>query len=316
METSETAHLELTGIDPTSACFIEYWANGGKSAANHFQRDKATRGDLQHLQIAVHGNYKMEVLIYGHGTPIAFVSGLGMTTPAWYYQLRDLSDHFTIIIIHKPGHGDSELTGNLSYKSIGRAVASVLKALPITGPIHLVGTCAGGVVALHTAAQAFSPIASVTLVNTIGANNIAASHMSKLSRDGVKEIMRYLTEFNTNLDNDFKTITDGLHLAQTDLELKYNIYNKSKVMHPAAYAQYMLSNYEDKNNYELSNQLNMPLHLLVGEKDSAVDNGNSLALYDTLNASSYTVIPGAGHFPYITHPDLFDSFLLKNFLNT
>lgn len=43
----------------------------------------------------------------GHGAPLVLIHGVGMNADAWYPQIHALSQHFRVIAVDMPGHGQS-----------------------------------------------------------------------------------------------------------------------------------------------------------------------------------------------------------------
>lgn len=104
----------------------------------------------------------------GSGEPLVLIHGIGHRRQAWYPVLDRLADHYDVIAVDLPGHGESTdpLDVSLPVKDALRvALQETYRALDVERP-HVVGNSLGGLVALETAQDGLAR--SVTALSPAG----------------------------------------------------------------------------------------------------------------------------------------------------
>ena len=316
--------LELTGEKPSSKFFIEYW-NSLKSSNKSNIGTKRSKSDISllrrnssliHWYVTLFSDRKMEVISYGKGKPLLFLSGLGVTAPIWLNQINEFGRDYQVIIIHLPGHGLSETTSDFSYQGISQIIYEVLQILEIGEPIHVVGACVGGNIAITFVEMYQQYISSLTLVNAIYEWKTTAFDEGPLDKERVKSRMLFLSSFEQSLTQDFIQIMK--HISQpseANYKKYYEMHEKSKSIDPYAYIQYVIDISKNKRIDDMARRVERPTMIIAGSKDSAVDFRNSQVLSQLIMGAEFVEISGAGHFPYITHPEAFNK-ILRNFIQS
>ena len=310
-------YLELTGQDPNEESFVSYWVNlkkGNKYSARKASSDTGIMyNGLIHMHAQLSSGKKMEVITYGNGSPILFISGIGMITPIWFYQIKPLSSGNQLVFIHNPGHGLSEITEDLSYQGVSKTIIETLEVLGITSPFHILGTCLGGNIAAALAAFSQQCI-SLTLVNTVYDYATDAFDDKKLNRQKVADMMDFLKGFENRLRTDFDNALKERSEKNCDMSRQFEIYIKSKIIDPYAYLQYVDNISKNKVIDDLLREIRQPTLVLASEKDTAVDIDNSKKISRLIKKSKYIEMHDAGHYPYITHPSEFN-MIVKSFID-
>jgi pimeloyl-ACP methyl ester carboxylesterase len=317
--------IDLSFQNPRTETFLNYWINNKCNInSDAIQEDKfqilKTNSSLKHVFVTLSTSEKIEVLIYGCGTPILLISGLGVIAPIWIKQIDKLSLEHQIIIIHMPGHGLSDTTGDLSYKGISNVIHEVIISLGINEKINIIGTCIGGSIAINFTAYYPEHVATLILAGSILEWDTKIFNDSSLNRKKVREVVSYLNSFSNKLTNDFNNIMDRVnsnYLLENSFFNLYSIHEISKCINPLSYVEYVLSLSKDGDLRNQVLKIKIPTLLLVGDEDSVVDIKNSYEMYRIIKGSEYYCILGAGHFPYITHSDIFNlkvkQFIQKNY---
>jgi pimeloyl-ACP methyl ester carboxylesterase len=313
--------LDLSKQEPTSEKFLNYWHEHKYCLRNQeisiaeFYHLKVQR-QLKHMLVTLSGGDKMEVIIYGCGKPILFISGLGITAPIWINQIDELSINYQIIIVHMPGHGLSESTVNLTYFGICSVLHELISFLFGMEKVAIVATCIGGSIAINFTALFPECVSKLILVGAILEWDTKIFSDLTRGRKWVKEVISYLDIFSTKLAADFNTY---IQKKERKYLLKYepfdlsNLHENSKCMDPFTYVSYFLSLSKDNDLRAQVRKIAVPTLLIAGEEDSVVDINNTRIIHEMVSGSNYFKISNTGHFPYVTHDSLFNQ-KVKQFL--
>jgi pimeloyl-ACP methyl ester carboxylesterase len=133
----------------------------------------------------------------GAGDPLVLLHGIGSCRQVWDPVIPALAEHFDVIAVDLPGHGDSEpLPSEIepSPAALAASLVEVLDDLGITTP-HVAGNSLGGWVSLELAQ--LRPVASLTLLSPAGLWRNKTPMYARLSlrniRRGTKHAGRVLS---------------------------------------------------------------------------------------------------------------------------
>ena len=85
----------------------------------------------------------------GTGTPVLLIPAIGLSAPVWTPQFEQWSANHQVIVVHQQGYGLTEMNSDISFAGVTRLFIEVLDRLGIKRPIHVVGSCFGGVAAIY-----------------------------------------------------------------------------------------------------------------------------------------------------------------------
>lgn len=89
---------------------------------------------------------RIRVRSVGAGPVIMFWSSLLMNGSMWHEQAAYFRDHFRVLLVDPPGHGDSEaLSRSFSFKECALCIVQILDALGVP-KTHFVGNSWGGMI--------------------------------------------------------------------------------------------------------------------------------------------------------------------------
>lgn len=279
----------------------DYWRNYEKGNVQKITEDSVNREYLSlllkhsktivNMLIKTSSNRRMEVVIAGHGEPILFIPGLGMTAPNWYYQFKYFSSEYQVIVIHKPGHGLSDKSKELTLSHISKDIMDVLNELRIKWPIHIVGTSYGGMFAQYIAKEYPDKVASLVLSGSHPGLDLDLS----LIKDGLKFMTKTLEEdiarvikktksrhIMNNRDNYYNWILKGSNIDPLSGFLYFNEFAKTSTL-------------------DFLSEIKTRTLIIVGRQDAFINPVESEKLHSLISNSKYYEICEAGHFPYITH---------------
>jgi 3-oxoadipate enol-lactonase len=124
--------------------------------------------------------------ITGHGQPLVFIHGLGLSSREWERQVAFFSEHYRVITFDVRGHGRSGKPSDpYSIELFAADTAELIQTLaPV--PAHVVGHSMGGMIAFQLAVDMPELIRSMVIVNS-GPEFVVRTLMQRL------EILRRLT---------------------------------------------------------------------------------------------------------------------------
>jgi pimeloyl-ACP methyl ester carboxylesterase len=102
-------------------------------------------------------------LVTGSGEPLLLVHGLGSASSAWKTLIPLLRDHFTVVTVDLPGHGNSPYRNGqaMDPHSLGLGLFDVMSELDFP-EFHIVGNSLGGWISLEMASSQPGRIRSLT----------------------------------------------------------------------------------------------------------------------------------------------------------
>ena len=232
---------------------------------------------------------------YGQGPELVLVHGWGMHGGLLRMFAGQLGENFHVSVIDLPGHGNSPWQQPASLDEWAR---QVLDCVP--GPAHWIGWSLGGLVALAAAKQDSSRFRSLMLMASTP-KFVAVTDWSCAVEAGVFE------RFAKDLDVDAeKTLGRFLALQVRSAEnssallreLRKDLKTRPPAVVEALRAGLLLL--QDSDLREQVRSIDTPLFGVFGERDTLVPSSVSNLLDDECSV----VLEGAGHAPFLSHPDV------------
>jgi len=231
---------------------------------------------------------------YGQGPELVLVHGWGMHGGLLRMFAELLGDNFHVSVIDLPGHGSSPWQQAMSLDEWAQ---QVLDCVP--GPAYWIGWSLGGLVALAAAQQDPQRFRGLMLMASTP-KFVAAPGWPCAVEAGVFE------QFAKHLDVDAeKTLARFLALqvrsAEHSSELLRQLRQDLKTRPPAAAEALRagLRLLQDSDLREQVRHTDIPLFGIFGERDTLVPSPVRNLLADNCCA----VLKGAGHAPFLSHPD-------------
>ncbi|HDR8161717.1 TPA: alpha/beta fold hydrolase [Bacillus cereus] len=294
--------VEILGVSrskPTKS-FMNVWTRmmkheTSKIGSMNIEKDKLLPtikkgGHMFHLLVQLDPGRKLEVIVSGKGTPVLFINGFGFTATSLVYQLNELTKSHQLINIHHPSIGLSNGDQDLTLSGLARTYIEVLEKLQIKGPVHVIASSWGGMVAQTIAKEYPKKIASLTLA------------CSFVDLDFFENGMK----LNEKLKEEF------YHLG---FEEYYKLVEKSIYKNfrgTAGYFKYFAKSVGQQYSTKgIMSEITVPTLVVSGAKDMVVPPEYSQLLAKQINNSQYFELPEAGHVPHITHYELFNQRVLE-----
>jgi len=103
---------------------------------------------------------------YGEGHPLIMILGLGQDLTTWGLQIKELSNHFRLILFDNRDSGKSSRCSEAyTTETMAKDTLGLMDYLGID-KAHLLGTSMGGMIAQHVAMMAPERIGRLILAST------------------------------------------------------------------------------------------------------------------------------------------------------
>jgi len=235
----------------------------------------------------------LRVEVQGCGPDLVMLHGWGMHSAVWSAWVNTLKNYFRVHCVDLPGHGHS----GISPEDTLEAWASESMQVVPEGAWWL-GWSLGGLVAQQAAFM--FPHAVRGLVLVAGTPRFVKAAGWPYGVDG-----EVFDQFARQLEDDpERTLMRFLALqvrGARDSAATLRDLRSSLRQRPLAHAVTLRSGLEILSGSDLRDVTAaspLPVHWLLGERDTLIDSAMQADLRGTVR-----VIPGAGHAPFLSHPE-------------
>jgi pimeloyl-ACP methyl ester carboxylesterase len=266
--------------------------------------------DGTRLAVRATGPAGAPVLLFSHGF------SLDMTT--WREQWTELSDAYRCLLLDHRGHGRSEIpaSGDVSLRSMGRDLGSVLDALVPDGPVVVVGHSMGAMAILALAEQRpelFGP--RIAGVAVLGAS---ASDLLRGAMGGVTELLRprlgSLAAAARRVDRIRRAVLAAPHdvpaivarVTQFAPDAPDELVDQVLRLAERAPSLVWTEGLSQLVSMDLRHALprvTVPVLVAVGDQDRVTPPAAAVELAAGLPDGHLFVVEGAGHLPMLERPD-------------
>ena len=221
----------------------------------------------------------------GEGAPLVWLHWL-WGEPAWMDQHARLAEQFTVYVPDLPGYGQSSLPEWAhSPRELAVIVLQFLDALSLERPI-IVGSCLGGWIAAEMALVRPQRLTRLILIDPLGlcSDWVATPNIFYAAPDQVPGF--FFVDGGQNQARAY--VPDRAEWSETFLE---NRLTSSKLV----FDPYLHSR-------TLAHRLHLlttPTQILWGEEDPLLNVDHAALWASLIPHSQSTVIPSAGHLPYV-----------------
>lgn len=235
-----------------------------------------------------------------------FLHGWAMNSAVWQPCLQQLPDWINPLCIDLPGHGEYV---DVNAGTLDEYVEHV--AQKIASPVLLVGWSLGGLVSLRLAQRYPEKVSALFQVATnpkfVQDNDwptaieagVFDQFALSLEKDRFKTIRRFLALQVRGTDNSMQTVRElQAAIDERGLPDAGSLFAGLKIL-------------SDTDLTEALQALDCPVSWLLGEKDALVPVGLTRVLEQPPVDIDIHVVAGAGHAPFISHPDEFVQALLQ-----
>lgn len=245
----------------------------------------------------------------GSGPDLVLLHGWGLHGGLWSSIAKTLSEQFRIHAIDLPGHGNSPLPDRpYTIDNVAEVIANAVPA-----GASWVGWSLGGMVALNAALRG-ADIHKLVLVGA-GPRFIQGDDWPHATPRGV------LQGFCDELAKDYQTTlmrflalqARGSERGREELRtLRSELFSHGEPASEALQGGLELLREVDLRQY--LTEIKQQVLLIHGERDTLFSLESAQATAQMIPHSQLVTIKGAGHAPFLSHPDIF-STLLRDFLH-
>jgi pimeloyl-[acyl-carrier protein] methyl ester esterase len=248
---------------------------------------------------------KLHTETTGSGPELFLIHGWGMNAAVWSGLREALQADYRITCVDLPGHGRSAAAGDFDLASAADALLEVAPAQAIW-----IGWSLGGMLALQAAKQAPQRIAQLSLI-TSSPRFVTAADWP----DAVDATV--LEQFFTGLQQDYRATLKrflalqvrGSEAANTTLrDLRQRLFAHGEP--DAAALAAGLAILRDADLRPQLGALTMPVQFIMGERDTLMPAAAAFAARALAPHAAVSIIEGAGHVPFVSHPQAFLDALL------
>jgi pimeloyl-ACP methyl ester carboxylesterase len=251
--------------------------------------------------------HRIHYLEAGRGDPVILLHGMGGEGARWMPTIQGLAPHFRIIAPDQIGFGQSDKPLTTYHTGVFAGfLVGFMKAIGVPRAT-IIGQSMGAAVALHLAVHHPELLERLVLVNGVGFR--AASDPPPPPpnwRDRQMANAGTLGESRAYLEKlyyDRSLVTDSLVEQNLILRLR---------------SAYTIESMQTANSRGLSGVaedevrgIKVPTLLVWGMNDPLSPVANADKLNAAIESSRKVLIDGAGHFPFLEHPDKFNQIVLE-----
>jgi pimeloyl-ACP methyl ester carboxylesterase len=273
---------------------------------------RAAGEDLQIRLVAPRGEAALEVVTCGTGQPLLMLPGIGLTAPIFHHQFKALSRDHRLIVIHSPGHGRSTAPKTPTVEALVGTLQEALEALRLKRPVDVLASCFGTLVALRLAMAAPHLVHSLCLCGALSENaEFGATPTDGLSAKQLAEITLAAAK---SLGADFDGLTEAPANADRRAAIREGrtVLLASQKAQPSVGMRY-LNDVLSLTPSQWLSEVRAPTTFIWGTLDSIVGPRAAYELAEQMPHARVVEIEGAGHYPFLSHPDLFERALRRHF---
>jgi pimeloyl-[acyl-carrier protein] methyl ester esterase len=236
----------------------------------------------------------------GAGPELVLLHGWAMNGDVWEGVVSELARWFRVTVMDLPGHGGSEAVGDYSLLAQAAVIAEQLPS-----GAHVLGWSLGGMLAMQIALDFPQRVAGLVLL---------CSAPRFVRGEDWPEGMgpQVLAGFAAELESDYKRTVErflaiqalGSEHARFELRaLRERVFRRGEPRLDALRGGLHILQTADLR--QRLRELSCPTHIVCGERDRLFSPQAAQKTRELIAGSSLTIIEGAGHAPFISHPDAF-----------
>jgi 3-oxoadipate enol-lactonase len=232
------------------------------------------------------------------GPKIVLIHGLYLNSDCWKFQLEEFEKSFHILRFDLRGHGrTTKPKQKFKIRNYVDDMKELLDYLGWTEELYIVGHSLGGMIALVYSLKNPSQVRKLVVADTF----------CFVAQEAVEEV---LERVNNNKIEDFAIGISERGLIPYDEEVARFV---AKLVTDHMTKQDCLTATEASAGFSICEDiksLQIPILVLVGEKDITTPVWAGKMLHDWLPNSEFFIIPDAGHLTILDHPNEFNNLVL------
>ena len=243
----------------------------------------------------------------GSGEPVLFLHGWMMSRRVWHYQLT-LSSSLRIITLDLRGHGGSDAAG-FSYDDCLSDIEDLLDHLDI-GDVVVAGWSMGSQIALrsHVCSRLKMRVSGLILVGATSRFCNSGDYHFGLDADEARGMaIRIKRDYRGTSGQFFKSMFAAEEIPSS--KLVEIAAETSGDLPPLKVSLSALKELAETDLRNLLPDINLPVFLIHGAKDSICPVAASEFMLSRLPRASLKIFPGSGHAPFLSAAEMFNAEL-------
>ncbi|MCM2416763.1 alpha/beta fold hydrolase [Streptomyces sp. RKAG293] len=232
---------------------------------------------------------EVEVFDCGSGPTVLMMPPFNMGGGVFAGQFAGLADRYRMLVVHHPGVGATTSASDISLEGIAGLYRRVLDQLGPAGPVHVVGTSFGGLLAQSFVLAHPGRAASLTLL---------CSSYKYANRAG--EVNRLETIIEEDLDRHAAADVPGFGQRRAEYA---DVLSRCESMAPHIGLRYLDVFAEQPDLLGRLGDIAVPALIVAGGLDAVVPLKTSHLMHGAIPDARYRELPHAGHFPTVTDSD-------------
>ena len=252
---------------------------------------------------------------------LLFVHGFSLDMTTWHEQWIDLSADHRCVLMDLRGHGASEAPadGDLSLRSMGRDVASVLEAVA-PGRRVVVVAHSMGAMAVLAMAEVRPDLIATTVAGVVFVGT-SASELVRSAMGSVADLMRPRLGSLRSAAQRVDRLRRAVLASPTDLRgavVRLTQFGPDAPRHVVEHVVHLaerassdlwtdgLAELLETDLRHVLPRLNVPALVVVGEHDRVTPAASGIELAAALPDGRFVLLEGAGHIAMMERPDELD----------
>ncbi len=269
---------------------------------------------LQHVSIHGHSvGYRRA----GEGEAILLIHGLAGSSRTWDDVIPTLAEHYDVIAPDLLGHGESaKPLGDYSLGAFASGIRDLLSMLDVP-TVTVVGHSFGGGIAMQLAYQHPHLVDRIVLVGSGGLGREVSWLLRILTLPGAEYLMpiwfpRPIVERATGVGREL----GRRNIRSPRLAEMWRAYSSlAGAPNRTAFVRTMRGIIEPGG--QMVNALDrlylaahLPTLIVWGDHDGIIPVEHAYAAHKAIEGSQLEILEGAGHFPHVESPDVFNDVLI------
>jgi polyketide synthase PksN len=298
-ELAQNIYAQVCGTNGHPSAPARSAEPSGASAYLSLLTEPPARMSPQLLELE--GGARAEVFSGGRGRPLVLVPGIGMAGSVFREQCAFFAAHYRVIVYHYPGLGQSDALEAPSLDAVAAHLCETMGQVT-SEPAALLGWSFGGMLAQLAALKCPERWRSLVLVNTFGSTRNVAPPSTEPDAGNP-----FFTLYEEDLEAVLSNGGDPSLVKERERILE--LLRRSRALSPINAIGYL----DALSRFDASQDLSaivQPTLVITGGKDRFNKLGHSQQLASLIPGAELLELAGAGHAPFITHPQEFNEAVL------